>query len=486
MLHKCRTYHINNNNNTDTAETSDQTYPVWMIWKKRRYVVAVMAFFGFFNAFALRVNLSIGIVAMTAKHQVILENGTTTYVKEFDWDSKVQGYVLSSFFYGYILTQVAGGWLAGKFGGKHVFGIGIAVTAALTIVSPFAAKQSYYLFMALRVIEGIFEGVTYPSIHAVWAEWAPPLERSRLAAIGFSGSYIGNVIAMPLSALLADKLGWESIFYIFGSVGLLWFVCWCTIVSNSPKQDSKISNSELKYIQDSLGEQQVSRIAKHPWKEIFTSLPVWAIIFTNFSENWGNYTLLTQLPTFMRDVLHFNLASTGIMSAIPYLVLAISTQCAGQIADWFLVKRIFNITQVRKICNSVAFLGQAVFMLLAVYVSSPYASVICLACAYALAGFIWAGFGVNHLDIAPQHASVLMGIGNTFGTVPGIVSPILTGHIVTTQSVKEWQIVFITSTCIYILGFIVYVIFASGELQPWAIHTESKDKNVIASEKHTD
>ncbi|KAB0797494.1 hypothetical protein PPYR_08487 [Photinus pyralis] len=156
MLHKCRTYHINNNNNTDTAETSDQTYPVWMIWKKRRYVVAVMAFFGFFNAFALRVNLSIGIVAMTAKHQVILENGTTTYVKEFDWDSKVQGYVLSSFFYGYILTQVAGGWLAGKFGGKHVFGIGIAVTAALTIVSPFAAKQSYYLFMALRVIEGCY------------------------------------------------------------------------------------------------------------------------------------------------------------------------------------------------------------------------------------------------------------------------------------------------------------------------------------------
>lgn len=37
---------------------------------------------------------------------------------------------------------------------------------------------------------------------------------------------------------------------------------------------------------------------------------------------------------------------------------------------------------------------------------------------------------VNHLDIAPQHASVLMGISNTFATIPGIVSPILTGYIV--------------------------------------------------------
>lgn len=39
-------------------------------------------------------------------------------------------------------------------------------------------------------------------------------------------------------------------------------------------------------------------------------------------------------------------------------------------------------------------------------------------------------FSVNHLDVAPQHASVLMGISNTFATIPGIVSPALTGFIV--------------------------------------------------------
>lgn len=45
-------------------------------------------------------------------------------------------------------------------------------------------------------------------------------------------------------------------------------------------------------------------------------------------------------------------------------------------------------------------------------------------------------YSVNHLDIAPQHASVLMGIANTFGTIPGIVSPTLTGYIVQ-HSVSE-------------------------------------------------
>lgn len=39
-------------------------------------------------------------------------------------------------------------------------------------------------------------------------------------------------------------------------------------------------------------------------------------------------------------------------------------------------------------------------------------------------------YRVNSLDIAPQYASVIVGIENTFATIPGIVSPILTGLIV--------------------------------------------------------
>ncbi len=58
--------------------------------------------------------------------------------------------------------------------------------------------------------------MTYPSIHAIWARWAPPLERSRLAAVAFSGSYVGTVIALPMSGLLAENINWEAIFYFFG------------------------------------------------------------------------------------------------------------------------------------------------------------------------------------------------------------------------------------------------------------------------------
>ena len=68
-----------------------------------------------------------------------------------------EGTILGSFFYGYIFTQLPGGWLATYLGGKWVFGIGILITSLLTIITPFAARQSVYLLVAVRIVEGIGE-----------------------------------------------------------------------------------------------------------------------------------------------------------------------------------------------------------------------------------------------------------------------------------------------------------------------------------------
>lgn len=42
-----------------------------------------MGFFGFFMIYALRVNLSIAIVAMTENKTVVFENGTEYYVSQY-------------------------------------------------------------------------------------------------------------------------------------------------------------------------------------------------------------------------------------------------------------------------------------------------------------------------------------------------------------------------------------------------------------------
>lgn len=57
--------------------------PGWTWWPlQRRYLVAILGFFGFIHIYLLRVNMSFAIVAMTANYSVVDQNGTVTYVTD--------------------------------------------------------------------------------------------------------------------------------------------------------------------------------------------------------------------------------------------------------------------------------------------------------------------------------------------------------------------------------------------------------------------
>ena len=83
---------------------------------KKRHILTIYAFFGFFIAYALRVNLSVAIVDMV-REPVDKLNETNPLIEnvnddvKYVWSSVLQGYILASFFYGYIVTQLP----AGKF-----------------------------------------------------------------------------------------------------------------------------------------------------------------------------------------------------------------------------------------------------------------------------------------------------------------------------------------------------------------------------------
>lgn len=388
---------------------------------------------------------------------------------EFKWSSETQGIVLSSFFYGYIITQLPGGFLALKFGGKNLFGLGILSTAVLTLLTPVAARASVAVLVALRILIGLCEGVVFPANHAVWTKWAPPLERSKLTTIAASGAHIGTVIAMPLSGVLAENLGWPSVFYVFGSMGVAWAIVWFLVVKSSPAEDPNISEEERLYIESSLANDAQKKDVKVPWKAIFTSLPVWAIVVAHFSENWGFYTLLTELPSFLKHRLNFDLSKAGFVSALPYLVMAITIQAGGQIADCLRRKQVLTTTAVRKLFNSFGFVCQGVCIIIAGYTTNWLVAVVCLTLAVGGGGLAFSGFFVNHLDIAPPFSGVLMGVTNMVATLPGIISPLLTGVIVQHQSsASEWRVVFYLGGLIYIIGAIFYCIFASGNKQAWA------------------
>ncbi|XP_076084936.1 sialin-like [Mytilus galloprovincialis] len=458
------------------AEESHDVCPrQWALSRfPKRYIVAIMAFLGFCNIYSLRANLSVAIVAMVAKKE---ENVTAEYQGDFptyDWSIKQEDLVLSSFFYGYIFTQLPGGYLANRIGGKYLFGGGIFMSALLTVLTPLFAKGGVGLIVAIRVLAGLCEGVTYPSILAVWAKWAPPLERTKLATIAFSGSYIGTVISMLLSGyMLESGLGWPSIFYLFGGIALLWCVCWGYFIAESPSSHPTITSVEVEYIQANIGytEEQTKNILP-PWTDIFKSPAVWAIVAAHFAENWGFYTWLRELPSIMRHDLNFRIDKAGFVAAFPYLVMGSVVMSSGFFADYIYIylrgRAVVSTTAIRKLFTCGAFFFRLIFMVAAGYSMTPVVVYVCLALSVGLGGFAWAGFSVNHLDIAPQYASVTMGISNTFATIPGIISPLLTGAIIQNTDVGLWQILFYIDAAIYLLGAVFYGIFATGNRQKWA------------------
>ncbi|XP_046377077.1 sialin-like [Haliotis rufescens] len=465
-----------------------------------RHVLAILSFLGCLNLFTLRVNLSVALVAMVNYTLVLntspsndecgLQNSNGSQAQEakdgeFNWDEQLQGHVLGSFFYGYCLTQVLGGWLAELVGGKRTFGFSVLVTSILTLVTPTAASLHVYALIVVRVLQGMAQGFAFPSIHSLWSKWAPVKERSRLVAFTYAGAQAGTVLAMPVTGVLCQHGfagGWPSAFYVFGCLGIAWCVAWAVMVSDSPARHPHISSQERDYILKSVGCREThldNKKLKPPWGAVLSTPAVWAIVGAHIAYDWGGFTSITLLPQFMKQVLKFDIQENGGLSALPYVVLWLANIASGPIADGLRSRR-YSTKVTRKIMNSIGLFVPAVLMLGVGYVGcDPVLAVTLLTLGVGMSGFTLSGFSVNHIDIAPRFAGILMGISNSFGTTTGFIGPLVVGVLTKDNpSMGQWRLFFFITSAIYACGGIVFLIFSEGEEVEWSKHSGNGSKSL--------
>ncbi|OQV24540.1 Sialin [Hypsibius exemplaris] len=490
----------------------------------KRHWLTILLCLGIFNIYTIRICLSIAIVAMVepaAKHSVNSTASTNAtanfnetspvvtddicpepkglgavqapeYTKSprFKWDSQVQGTILGSYFYGYIVAQIPGGWLARRFGGKLPFGLGILIAGILTAITPVAATYHYGALIAIRIGEGLATAVCFPAMQHLLSKWSPSRERTRMSTLVNAGAPIGNVIVLGVSGFIGDYLGWESIFYIYSAITGLWFVFFQLFVHSSPAEHPSITDAEMilitgsakKILPDDGGAAAATK-SSVPWRKILTSPPVWAIIFSHFGQNWGNYTLLTNLPTYMKNILRFELSANGLFSAMPYLALWIFGVASGYASDYLRHHNMMSTTNVRKLFNTIGNAVPAAALITVGYVGCDWvAAVALLTVATGFSGLTQSSFQVNSLDLSLAYASTIYSLSNTFANVPGIVSPYSVGLITAGpdgQSIFNWRIIFYLSGGIRVFTLIVYGIFASGEVVPW---NYSGDREPVATQ----
>lgn len=409
----------------------------------RRYTVVGFCFLAVFICYIDRVNISVAALAMQ---------------EEFGWSETTKGYVLSSFFIGYMLFMAPSGWIANRIGGKIVLGLAVLWWSLFTLITPAAALVSLPLLIAARIAMGCGEAAMFPAAYNIYGRWVLPAERSRAVSLLISGIPLGTLFALTTTGWIIARYGWPAVFYVFGATGFVWTAIWFFQVRNSPADDPKVSPAELALLQQQTTEHDEKPPV--PWRKLLSSPAVWALFINHFCSNWVLYMLLAWLPSYFRGQLGLSIANAGLYSAAPWLTMFVVGILAGWIAD-AMVTRGISITAVRKIMQTIGLLGSALFMLLARDVDSANVAMLLMCGALGAASFTWSGFVPNHLDIAPRYADVLMGITNTAGTVPGIIGVALTGWLV--DATGTYSAAFTLVAAINVFGALVWLAFATGE-----------------------
>ncbi|XP_041461223.1 sialin-like [Lytechinus variegatus] len=478
-----------------------------ILYPNSRILFALMCFVGLAGINTLRINPSVAITAMAASnhgprnstrdHDVTNDgcwkrnntfqgNYTDDIIPEFSWSSRTQELLLSAFFIGLPITQLPGGWIADRVGGKWVVATGAAMTAIMNMLAPLAARTGASYFFTVRLLAGLFEGAVVPAMFTLISNWTTNKTKTRVTSFAMAGCPFGLAIGQIVSGLICStpQLGWPFSFYILGSSYLTWAILWVVIVRESPIETEE--NYQNDGLSDKQEYEQRSQIKKPPAtvpvRDLLTSLPVYSFILIRFGiQGWVVGTLLTNLPIYMKYVLGFSIREVGLLASIPYVCQTMIAMVTSQVAD-SLIGRNSSVTNVRK---TMMFIGVVVIVATLLPVSfigcNRYFGLGFIIVAATGTGITYPSVFSNAVDLAPRFSGTLMGLSNTIALSASFISPIVTGYLVDDQSdPEEWRDVFYIASGIAVFVTIFFQLFGSGEEQAWAKDYEKED------EKYTD
>ncbi|CAM4940543.1 unnamed protein product [Rotaria socialis] len=443
-----------------------------------RVAVAFVGFLGMVAHYSQKISIGMALVCMV-NHSSIdplknsfnpsvtqintdcpLLNNTMKIEGPYPWTKNIQGLVLGGYFWGYLITEVPGGYLAGVYGARLIFGGAMIIAGAFSILIPLGARLHWGVVWFLRLIVGLAHGVIWPCMTVIMSHWAPPDERGKLLGFMNAGAQIGNVVTLSIGGLMCSWSfagGWPLIFYSTGIMGLIWGIFWIFFYTDSPRHQRCISNREKDYIahatQGQLSNHDKNEF-KAPWKAILTSKACWALFITHTCNNWGTYTFLTSIPKYMAEVLKFDIKSNGLLSSLPYIIFWLNINISGAVADMIIRKKFLTRTQTRKLFNVLGNLFPALFVIGLAFMTckTKYFAVALLTIGVTFTGCCYGGgFMLTANDIAPAYAGIIFGISNTFATLPGIISPYIVGAL--TEKVNVFFVYF--SGCCYGGGFML-------------------------------
>ncbi|MEH7523067.1 MFS transporter [Bacillus sp. JJ1503] len=340
----------------------------------------------------------------------IMNYAVLSITEDLNLSASSTGLLLSSFFAGYAIMQMPGGWLADRFGPRKVLITAVILWSIFTGLT--GAAWSLASMVVIRFLFGIGEGGFQPASSKIISITFPKAERARAMSVMLSSSGIIALIIPIASAGLLTTIGWRTTFIIFGIAGAIIAALYWHYIK-LPE-----SNSEDKMNQTAVSNQ------KGIFRSLFKTPMIWNLIiayFCIYAVNWG---LAAWIPTYLVKTRGLDLISLGWVQTIPGVTLLGGIYLGGYIIDKLPKGR-------ERLAGSLscAFIGILLYLM---FTASSVASFI----TYQTIVNLFIAFVIILLPaiILKQLPSLVtgtaMGIANTGGQLAGFVTPMAIGFIV--------------------------------------------------------
>jgi len=292
---------------------------------------------------------------------------------------------------------------------------------------------AFWPLAVLRGFVGIGESTMIPAGSRIIRETFDKKRRTIAVGMFFAGNKIGLWIGIPLASVVFAAWGWQWVFFITGSLGILWLVWWL-IVYRAPERDA------AKQEESTVGQENIR------WLTLLKYRTTWGLILGQGGYLYIYYLFVAWLPGYLVGQRDMSIMQSGIVGMLPFLVGTICTIFGGWVADR-LIAGGGRVTFIRKGFAVSGLLFATIFTIAGAFSEGTILAVTFLTLAVASFSFTTAAANSIPLDVAPPHiVSSLVSLQNFGGNVGGSFAPVVTGFLI--SATGDFTLPLIVAACI--------------------------------------
>jgi len=379
--------------------------------------------------------------------------------RELGLSDRQWGLLLSAFSLAYGGFEIPTGIMVDKIGPRRTLFRIVVWWSAFTILTGLATNfhigsimiSGFAYLLVVRFLFGAGEAGAFPTVSVAIARWFPLQDRGGIQSIVWMGSRLGGALAPITSLWLADTYGWRAVFYIFGTLGILWAIYWYFWFKDEPRDVKGITPEEVAIIEAGRSIKTTSH-ALLPWKTVLQNPNLWALMGMYHCLLYGAYFYMSWMPKYLQNGRGIPKADLGWMVSLPFVLGMGGCLIGGFASDYFVKKR--GLTFGRRYVGMTGLCMAGVCMIAGSFTENINVAIVLLGLGLAFKDFTLPVSWAAATDIGGKNAGSVSGTMGMAGQLGSAIMASAFGLILHETGSYELPVRIIG--CIVILGGLLW------------------------------